>query len=126
MMQEKNSNIVINFLIDRLKSHYQLDTDVQLAYKLGVKPNTLSMWRSRNAIDFNLIFKLCDDLDFHWLITGEHYSGNESNAINGPCKLCSEKDQTINALKEANSALHLAIDKMSSQEKGKVDYKQTG
>lgn len=69
-MQEKISNIAINSVIDRLKTYFQVVNDGSLADILGVKQNTLSTWRSRNAINYDLIFAKCENINLNWLIFG--------------------------------------------------------
>lgn len=60
-----------NKIIDRLKKGLSIKTDSALAKHLGVKPNTISAWKSRNSINYDLIFAKCDDLRKDWLLTGE-------------------------------------------------------
>lgn len=70
-MQENKSQIEIIKVIERLKSVYELHTDGALAEFFGVKQNTISTWRSRNSINYDLIFAKCDNLNFNWLLTGK-------------------------------------------------------
>lgn len=64
-----------SLIINRLRNSLNIESDRDLADHLGIKPNTLSNWRARNNIDYDLIFTKCDFLDFHWLITGETFPG---------------------------------------------------
>lgn len=52
-------------------SHYGLRNKTELASFLGVSPQTVSNWYSRNSIDYDLVFEKCAGLDFNWLVTGE-------------------------------------------------------
>lgn len=36
-----------------------------------MKKATLSNWRSRNSIDWNLLFSFCEQLNIDWLVTGK-------------------------------------------------------
>jgi hypothetical protein len=54
-----------------------LSTDSALASFLGIKPNTVAMWKKRGFLDFNLIFTKCDDIDPGWILTGEGYARKE-------------------------------------------------
>lgn len=38
---------------------------------IGVKPQTISSWISRNTLDQDLIYSKCVNLNPHWLLTGE-------------------------------------------------------
>ena len=67
-MQEKISQNA-NFIINRLKSALNFKTDLDLAEFFGVKPSTLSTWRARNSVNYDLIFANCSDLDLNWIIT---------------------------------------------------------
>lgn len=123
-MQEKKSQNV-NFILDRIKSKLGLDTDLALAKFLEVKPNTISSWRSRNTLDYELIIAKCDKLDFNWLfsqnanIEYEEYKSSFLVADNQEqyhnkgappgCESCKEKDKqllskqtTIEALQRAS------------------------
>lgn len=59
-----------NVIIQRLKQHYGLSTNTELANKLGVAQNTISGWIKRNSIDYDLIISKCEDVDFNWLLSG--------------------------------------------------------
>ena len=92
-------------IIERLKNVFQVDSDVDLAKVLGVKQPTISSWRKRNTIDYELIFTKCNNINFDWLLTGEgkmKRSEEENDAA--PCALCAEKDRTIAALTDQIAA----------------------
>lgn len=66
-------------------SYYGLRNKTELASFLGVSPQTVSNWYSRNSIDYDLVFEKCAELDFNWLVTGNasaygHRIGNVSVA----------------------------------------------
>lgn len=58
-MQEKKSHNAI-LIIDKLKKHLNINTDLDLSELLNVRPNTISTWKKRNSLDFNLIVALCE------------------------------------------------------------------
>lgn len=58
-------------IINEIKNHLQYKTDTELAEFLGVKQPTISTWRKRNTIDYELIIAKCNDIDANWLITGK-------------------------------------------------------
>ena len=72
-------------ILTRIMSHYGLRNKTELASFLGVSPQTVSNWYSRNSIDYDLVFEKCAGLDFNWLVTGNasvygHRIGNVSVA----------------------------------------------
>ncbi|ERI85032.1 LexA family transcriptional regulator [Bacteroides pyogenes] len=60
-----------NGVLDRIKKHYQLKGNADLARFLGVAPNTITNWYGRNSFDIDAIYTKCVDIDFNWLFTGE-------------------------------------------------------
>jgi phage repressor protein C with HTH and peptisase S24 domain len=77
-MSSKKSHDVKKIL-ERFKQALNIYTDSSLAEYLGIKPNTISTWRARNTIDFELLFSKCEDININWLLTGEgepYISGN--------------------------------------------------
>jgi repressor LexA len=67
-MQPQNANIILT----RLKSAIKISSDLQLANALGVKPNTLSGWKTRGIADYETIFAFCEKkgISLDWLISG--------------------------------------------------------
>lgn len=70
-MQEKKSNNV-KFILERAKEILYLRTDLELADFLGIAQNTISGWKSRNTMDYDLFITKLDNsnINFHWLFTG--------------------------------------------------------
>ena len=62
-----------NQIINNLKVHLNLQTDTKLAEYLGVKQPTISTWRSRNTLDYELIISKCNKISAHWLLTGRGF-----------------------------------------------------
>lgn len=57
-------------MIDMLVSHYCAGNKAMFAKKLGVRPQTISAWQSRNSFDAELIYTKCDDVSGDWLLSG--------------------------------------------------------
>jgi hypothetical protein len=69
-MQENNSQNAHD-IIKRLKSAFSFKSNKQLATFLEIGSSTISSWKKRNSVDYNLIFTKCKDkIDLHWLVTG--------------------------------------------------------
>ncbi len=58
-------------ILDRVISHYQLKGKAELASFLGITPQAVSNWYSRETIDYDLIFTKCEGVDLNWLLTGK-------------------------------------------------------
>mgnify|MGYP004626419595 CR=1 FL=1 len=57
-------------VLNRLKEAYNIRKDTELAALLGVSKSTLSNWSSRNTIDYDKVFSLCEHINIDWLLTG--------------------------------------------------------
>lgn len=64
-MMNKSERIecIINSLCDGNKSRF--------AKLLGVKPQTINTWLTRNTFDIERVYCCCGALNPHWLLTGE-------------------------------------------------------
>lgn len=57
--------------LHQLIEHYSGGNKAKFAAKIGVKPQTLSMWLARGTLDYDVVFTHCEHLNGEWLITGE-------------------------------------------------------
>jgi len=60
-------------ILVRLKDELNLSKDVDLADFLGVAQNTISAWKKRNSVNYDLIFdKIAPyNIDLNWLVYGK-------------------------------------------------------
>ena len=58
-------------MIERLRDAYGLKSDADLARKLGIKPATFTMQKSRGSLDLMRIITNCGDINFNYLFKGE-------------------------------------------------------
>lgn len=58
-------------MLNEIKHYLDFSKDKEFAEYLGVKPNTLHNWYSRNTFDTELIYTKCNFLNPSWLLTGE-------------------------------------------------------
>lgn len=65
-----NKEIDKRIVLDRIKSIYDLKSDLELAKFLQVPPSTLSSWRQRNSLDMDVIHSICVDINWNYLIRG--------------------------------------------------------
>jgi hypothetical protein len=77
-------------ILDAIKNHYGFKSNTEYAIFLGIAPQTLSSWYSRNSFDYELIYARCVDIDANWLLTGsgpmlksDYNVGRDINTVNG-------------------------------------------
>ncbi|WP_311568407.1 helix-turn-helix domain-containing protein [Photobacterium arenosum] len=76
-------------LLNMVKAKYSLETDYQVAKKLGVTSSRVSNWmRERNAMDWDVAFKVADLLDM-----------DDQNVVYGLLQDKYENPRLINVLK---------------------------
>jgi hypothetical protein len=61
----------VDLIIERAKQGLGIKTDRALASYFGIKPNTISAWKKRNSVNYELLFTKCASLHKEWLLTGE-------------------------------------------------------
>lgn len=71
-------------ILSRFKEVKKITSDIELAQFLGISRGTLSNWKARNSLDFELLFSKCEHESLHWLITGEGemFAKNQKTTIN--------------------------------------------
>ncbi len=69
----KNKLHNIESILDRLKEALDIDKDIELAEFFGIAQNTISAWKKRDSMNFDLLFTRCLplDIDLNWLIYGK-------------------------------------------------------
>lgn len=68
-------------MLERIKDYYDFPTDADFAKFLGVKPQVLSNWKSRNTFDAELLYSKCPELSPSWLLCGEEPMVDEEKVI---------------------------------------------
>ncbi|MCL4639383.1 MAG: helix-turn-helix domain containing protein [Olivibacter sp.] len=59
-----------SLILSRIKFAYGIKSDLKLAEFLGIPPTTLSSWKRRNTIDFDLLYSKLVDISWDHLIYG--------------------------------------------------------
>lgn len=57
-------------MINALANHYSNGKLKDFASFLGVAQNTISNWKTRGTIDYELVFTKCEGLSASWLLSG--------------------------------------------------------
>ncbi|ROH98375.1 helix-turn-helix transcriptional regulator [Chryseobacterium sp. G0240] len=60
-----------SLILNLIKLHYKFKTDSDFAKFLDISPQMLANWKTRNTIDYDLIYTKCVDIDANWLLTGK-------------------------------------------------------
>ena len=68
-------------MLDQIKNHYGFTTDIEFAVHLGIKPQVLSNWKSRNTFDAELIYDKCKALNPAWLLCQEGTMLREDDGV---------------------------------------------
>lgn len=57
----------VKLIIDKIKFLKNFESDKELADFFNINHSTLANWKRRSSIDFELVIKKCNDLDFNYL-----------------------------------------------------------
>lgn len=76
----------VTAVLDRLKEHFGVTKDAELARELGTSPQTLSSWRQRNSIPYAMCVDLSMEqgVSLDWLLYGEGNRLRSSSANRNP------------------------------------------
>ena len=65
-----NTKINKSLIFNEIKSYYNFVSDSEFAKFLGIKPQTLSSWHTRNTFDIELLYSKCENINAEYLLTG--------------------------------------------------------
>lgn len=70
----------INKVLEKLKTHYKVPNNRQLAEKLGIKYSTLATWLQRNKIPYELLTEISqnENISLDWLINNKKDTQTEN------------------------------------------------
>lgn len=78
--------------LQKLILYYCSGNKTKFAEKLGIKPQTLAAWETRNTLNYDQIFAKCENLSAKWLLSGE------GEMFESAPKKSSEDSKTISEL----------------------------
>ena len=125
-MQEKSIQNV-DFILKNLKSKTGARNDAEIAAFFEVKPGTISAWKVRNSINYDLLIAKCkeNNYDLNEIILGETTICSDKNPDILPKTQSS--DAIINVISQLNSEIiKLAEEIGSLKEQNKALRKQAG
>lgn len=64
-------NLDKKLILKKIKDHYKFTKDVDFADFLGITPQNLSSWYSRNTFDFEILYTKCLEINVDFLFTGK-------------------------------------------------------
>lgn len=110
-----------SLILNRLKEAYNIKKDTDLACLLGISKSTLSNWVSRDSIDYDRVFSLCEHINIDWLFTGEgnmlrnaeHFQALSNNQPQNPDIISLLKEQ----LEKLTNQLEKKQEKIERQER---------
>ncbi len=127
----------IILIIERLSAYFKVDTNSALAKKLGVSATTLANWKSRNTIDYELLFTKCEGISFDWLFLGKgkmHLKNYETSDQKAPLLMTEDpviykemiraKEETIDAQKKYIALLEDELKRCKKEEPGSTGQKR--
>lgn len=123
-------------ILDRLRNALNQSNDTELANFLGVKKATLSNWRSRNSLDWPLLFSFCEQIDLNWIIFGDSKTNPSAdqdcfaNNTNSPIvelldNKLKEKDKEIGSLNKEIGKLEARIEQLEKEHRENLVFPTT-
>ncbi len=94
----------------RAKIALGANSETQLADLLGITKSALSNWKSRNSIDYKILFTKCEHIDYNWLIKGV-----------GEMTLTSQEPQTDNDTAVLKKEIELLRERIADKD-SEIDF----
>lgn len=113
-------------ILARVKQHLSVETDTELAEKLGVAQSTLANWRRRGSLNLELIISKCKDADLNWLILDVERDMSTENDIffgEGLDQLEEFKNTVMQRLEEYSDSMDDAQRDELAQDLNELDWK---
>lgn len=70
-----------NAVVSRLKDHFQVSEDSQLAEILGIHKQSVYNWKTRSTVDLKVVLERCADVDLNTLFRGQPFESKEGEKI---------------------------------------------
>ncbi len=104
-MQEKDVQIV-DSILEKVKMLAEVETDVELSELFGVKAGTISAWRKRNTMNYDVLITLCQkhNWDLNYILSQN--DGNLSSNVKGNPNPKVHNQVTIKAKKSTTDQIN--------------------
>lgn len=105
-------------IINKLIEYYGNGKAAVFAENLGIAPNTLSSWKARGNIDYDLVFAKCEGINANWLLSGK----GDMLLTKIPPPL--QKDEGINLASNLDDVISLLKEIDSEQKRLNANYER--
>lgn len=74
-------------ILNKIKLHYEFDSDAEFARFLEIPRQTLASWYKRNTFDVDLLYSKCSDIRAEFILSGKEPVGKKSDLVLRESKL---------------------------------------
>jgi hypothetical protein len=71
----------ISLILNKIKDENNFKTDIELADFLEISKSTLSNWRGRETLDWELVLSKCEHMNYNWLFKETFKVDNKKNDL---------------------------------------------
>ncbi|MDN3673113.1 S24 family peptidase [Flavobacterium branchiarum] len=71
ILRKMSTQVDKKLILNKIKDWFKFEKDSDFARFLGIKPQTLSSWHSRNTFDIELLYSKCVNINPDFLFTGK-------------------------------------------------------
>ena len=107
-----NKKIDKSLILNKIKEYYNFPSDTAFAKFLGISPQTLSSWHSRNTFDIDLIYAKCVNINSDFLLSGEGEIEKPNVEIN---LIKTKKADTLEQMSDKMKYLQSIVDKAKAK-----------
>ncbi len=105
-------------ILSKIQEHYGFKKDSEFARFLGIPPQNLAKWKSRNTFDVELVHTKCLGINPKWLLTGDGDMLLESEPNKKPSTISADglKERYISLLESTVASLEKRIAELGKKE----------
>ena len=116
----------ISLILNKIKRANKFNTETDLAVFLGISKSTLSNWRGRGSLDFEIILSKCEQLDKNWLFSekDEELINVDKTVSHAPEKINADSD-LLNVILEKYKAMAIEYGSIKKELEDLKNHKNT-